>query len=142
MRNFRVIVNGNEYDVLIEETVPSGFSNKNIDRATVDSAPVSVSAPSPVHEPVVAVPTSAPAPKTQSPSVPAGSDSITSPFPGIIIDVRVSVGAKVNKGDVLVIVEAMKMENEIVAPSSGVVKDIKVSKGATVDTGEILVVLS
>lgn len=137
MRNFNVVVNGNTYNVSIEETVPSGFSSKNIERTSVDNA-VEVQ---PVERPTApTTPVSAPAPAAPV-AAPASANSVTSPFPGVILDVRVSVGATVKKGDVLLVVEAMKMENEIMAPSDGAVKEVKVSKGASVDTGEVLVVL-
>ncbi len=145
MRNFNVVVNGNTYNVSIEETVPSGFSSKNIERTSVDNA-VEVQPVERPTVPVVSAPApSAPAPAPSAPATPvaapASANSVTSPFPGVILDVRVSVGATVKKGDVLLVVEAMKMENEIMAPSDGAVKEVKVSKGASVDTGEVLVVL-
>jgi biotin carboxyl carrier protein len=62
-------------------------------------------------------------------------------MPGTIVAVKTSVGAKVKKGDVLIVLEAMKMENDIVAPQDGVVNQVAVSKGNTVETGSLLVVL-
>ena len=67
---------------------------------------------------------------------------MTSPMPGNIMDVRVQVGQKVKSGDILFILEAMKMENEIMAPKDGVVTSVSVTKGSTVDTGATLVVLN
>ena len=71
-----------------------------------------------------------------------GGDNVTAPMPGNILKVNVSVGQAVKEGDVLVVLEAMKMENEIFAPKAGTVAQILVSKGSTVDTGATLVVLN
>lgn len=68
----------------------------------------------------------------------AAGESINSPMPGTILDIRVNVGAMVKKGQVLLVLEAMKMENDIVAPSDGVVTQISVTKGATVATNDSL----
>ena len=72
----------------------------------------------------------------------AGGETVASPMPGSIIDVRVAVGQAVKSGDVLIVLEAMKMENEIVAPRDGTVAQVLVTKGTSVDTGTALVVLS
>ena len=121
MRKFIVNVNGNSYEVEVEE-VGAGAS-------------ATVSTPAPKAAPV-----SAPvAPKTVA--APAGGTPVKAPMPGNILDVKVQNGASVKKGDVLVILEAMKMENEVVAPSDGTVT-VVTSKGATVNTGDVLVTLS
>jgi biotin carboxyl carrier protein len=75
-------------------------------------------------------------------AAPAGAEAIKAPMPGNIIDVKVSQGQAVKKGDVLVILEAMKMENEIMAPRDGVVASVNVTKGATVNTGDVLLSLN
>ncbi|MBQ8089059.1 MAG: acetyl-CoA carboxylase biotin carboxyl carrier protein subunit, partial [Clostridia bacterium] len=75
-------------------------------------------------------------------AAPAGAETIKAPMPGNINDVRVKAGQSVKKGDILVILEAMKMENEIMAPRDGVVASVNVSKGATVSTGDVLVSLN
>ena len=74
-------------------------------------------------------------------AAPAGAEAINAPMPGNILDVKVANGASVKKGDVLVILEAMKMENEILAPRDGVVASVNVTKGATVNSGDVLVSL-
>ena len=76
-----------------------------------------------------------------APAAPAGGESISSPMPGNILDVRVSVGQSVKKGDVLMILEAMKMENEIMCPCDGKVTAVNVTKGTTVESGTLLCVI-
>ncbi len=73
-----------------------------------------------------------------APAAAAGSVSINAPMPGNILAVNATAGAKVKKGDVLMVLEAMKMENEILAPSDGTVTSVNVSKGSTVETGALL----
>ena len=91
------------------------------------------------YAPAAAAPAAAPAAAT--PSLAAG-EVVKSPMPGNILKINVTVGQKINEGDALLILEAMKMENEVAAPKSGTVAQIIVSKGAVVETGAPLVVLS
>ena len=84
-----------------------------------------------------AAPAAAPAPA--APAAPAGGEKITAPMPGNVLDVKVSNGQAVKKGDVLMILEAMKMENEILAPQDGTVASVNVNKGDTVNSGDVLV---
>lgn len=130
MKNYRITVNGTTYEVSVEETA-----------AGVAPAPVAYTAPAPA--PVAAAPAApaaAPAPKAAAGS--AGAEKVTSPMPGTILGVKVSVGQSVKKGDVLVILEAMKMENEIPAPCDGVVASVDVAKGASVQAGDLLASLN
>lgn len=83
-----------------------------------------------------AAPAAAPAPAT--PAAPAGGEKITAPMPGTILAVNVTSGSAVKKGDVLMILEAMKMENEIMAPCDGAVTSVAVTKGASVESGTLL----
>ena len=83
-----------------------------------------------------AAPAAAPAPA--APAAPAGGEKITAPMPGNILAVNVSNGSAVKKGDVLMILEAMKMENEIMAPCDGTVTSVSVTKGAAVESGALL----
>ncbi len=129
MRKFIINVNGTSYEVEVEEvgSVPS-------------AAPAPAAAPAPV---VSAAPAPAPAPAA-APALaapPAGSETVTAPMPGTIVSVKVSVGQSVDAGDVLCILEAMKMENEIVAPKAGKVVAVSTSSGASVNTGDALVSL-
>ena len=83
-----------------------------------------------------AAPAAAPAPA--APAAPAGGEKITAPMPGTILAVNVTSGSAVKKGDVLMILEAMKMENEIMAPCDGAVTSVAVTKGTSVESGTLL----
>ena len=111
MKKYRVTVNGTAYEIELEELT--------------GAAPA----------PAAAAPAPAPA------AAPAGGEQVTSPMPGTILDVKVSQGAAVKKGDVLMILEAMKMENEIMCPRDGTVASVNASKGATVESGTLLCVI-
>ena len=88
----------------------------------------------------VTEPASAPA---AAPAAPTGAgEAVTSPMPGAVLDVRCNNGQAVKKGDILFILEAMKMENEIFAPKDGTVTSVCVEKGATVETGSVLCTLA
>ena len=126
MRKFQIVVNGTSYIVDVEELA-----------AGQTPAPVAA-APAPVAAPKAAP---AAAPKAAA-AAPAGAEAIKSPMPGTINAVNVTAGQAVKKGDVLCILEAMKMENEIKAPRDGVVASVNVSKGATVNTGDVLLSLN
>ena len=99
----------------------------------------------PAAAPVAAAPVAAPAPAAAAPAAPAmtvsGGESVKAPMPGTILKVNVSVGQAVKAGQVLVVLEAMKMENEIMAPCDGVVSAVPVAKGASVNTGDLLVAI-
>ncbi len=88
-----------------------------------------------------AAPAAAPAAAAPAPAAPAGGEQVTSPMPGTILDVKVSQGASVKKGDVLMVLEAMKMENEIMCPRDGKVASINAAKGAAVESGTLLCVI-
>ena len=118
MKRFSVTVNGKAYDVAVEEL--------DAGAAPVAAAPV---APAPAAAPASAAPA--------APAVGAG-EKVSAPMPGTILDVKVSSGASVSKGDVIMVLEAMKMENDIVAPCDGTVTSIVVKKGDTVQSGDTL----
>ncbi len=111
MKQYKVTVNGTAYEITLEA----------IDAADVKTAPATpAAAPAPVAAPAT-----------------AGGESVTAPMPGNILDIKVSNGAQVKKGDVIIILEAMKMENEIMAPCDGTV-NVVVTKGSAVETGAVL----
>ena len=99
-------------------------------------------APAPAAAPV-AVPAAAPAavPAAAAPVVTGAGDAVNAPMPGTILKVNVQTGKAVKEGDVLCVLEAMKMENEIMAPKSGTVTQVLVQKGSSVNTGDALVVI-
>lgn len=139
MKNYRVTVNGCTYDVQVEEV--SGFAAASAQAV----APAPVAAPAPV---VASAPAAAPAPTAAAaPAVaPAtggteGNVKVTAPMPGTILDIKVNIGDSVSANQVVIVLEAMKMENEIVTPSAGKVSSINVSKGDTVNSGDILVTI-
>ena len=101
---------------------------------TVAAAPVAAPAPAPV-----AAPAAAPAPAA---AAPVAGEAVKAPMPGNILKVNVSAGQTVKEGELLVVLEAMKMENEIFAPKTGTVAQVLVSKGSTVNTGDTMVVLN
>ncbi|MBQ6425563.1 MAG: biotin/lipoyl-binding protein [Clostridia bacterium] len=112
MRNFIVNVNGTTYQIGVEE---------------IDGTAAQKAAPAPAPAPAAAP---APAPKPA-----AGGNSVSSPMPGNILAVNFKAGDKVKSGDTVMILEAMKMENEILAPADGTIREVYVQKGATVETG-------
>ncbi len=132
MRKFNITVNGKTYEVLVEE---AGVASAPV-AAPVAAAPVAapVAAPAPVATPA---PAAAPAPA----AVPSNGTTVSAPMPGTILDVKVSNGQAVKEGDVLCVLEAMKMENDIQAPCNGTVIAVQASKGASVDTGAPLVTI-
>ena len=132
-----VTLNGKNYEVEVTETdaIVTGITE----------VPVMVAA-APVAAAPVATPAEAPkaeeAPVQSAPAAPtANGTQVKAPMPGSILAVKASVGQSVKAGDVLVVLEAMKMENDITAPCDGTVKEIVVTKGTTVNTDDVLVVI-
>ena len=132
MRTFRVIVAGNEYEVAIEEIFEQSTSTQPAPAARP-------AAPQPAAKPVARA---TPSPTPATPKAPAGEGTIVAAMPGTITDVKVNAGDAVKRGDTLLILEAMKMENEIKAPCDGIVATIEVTKGAAVNAGMALMVLT
>jgi len=134
MRNFKVTVNGNTYDVSVEDV--------SADAVTHDFGaapnPHSSFRPTP-REHFGRTPHT---PDTSAPTGGEGNVKVKSPMPGNIVDIKVSVGDKVEANSVVVVLEAMKMENEIVTPSSGTVVSVNVSKGSSVNTDDVLITIS
>jgi len=127
MKQYKVTVNGQGYDVSVEEIIAGAAPAK----AAVPAA--SAVQPAPVAQPAIAA---APAP---APAASSGSLCVQAPMPGTVMSFKVTVGQQVKRGDVLLILEAMKMENEIVAPQAGKVAALRVPASAAVNTGDPLV---
>ena len=120
MKKYNVTVNGTAYEITLEI----------VDAADVKAAPAPA-APA------------APAPAAAPAAAPAnGGETVSAPMPGTILSVNVQNGAKVQKGDVLLVLEAMKMENEIICPCDGTIASVNVTKGSTVETGSVLCVIA
>ncbi len=128
---YKVTLNGRTYEVEVE--AGKAMLLDEYEAVVPTAAPVAAPAAAPAP---VAAPAAAPAP-----AAPVAGDAVTAPMPGNILKVNVTPGQAVKEGDVLVVLEAMKMENEILAPKACTVKQVLVSKGSTVDTGATLVVL-
>ena len=125
MKKYNITVNGTTYEVLVEEVG--------------GAAPVYAAPAAPA---VSAAPAAAPAPAAPKAQGVSGDTAVISPMPGTILDVKVSVGQSVKKGDVICVLEAMKMENEIPAPKDGVIASINVQKGASVAANDTLATLN
>lgn len=127
MKNLRITVNGKTYDVQVEE----------LSEGSAISAPAApVSAPAPAAQPAQ----TAPAAETPAaaPAASADGEEILCPMPGTILSINVKAGEKISEGDVIVVFEAMKMENEIKAPRDCTVLSVDVSKDDTVETGTLI----
>lgn len=122
MKKYNITVNGTTYEVIVEEA---------------GSAP----SHTPIYTAPVA-PTAAPAASAPIHQVHSGATKVVAPMPGTILDMKVSVGHAVKKGEVICVLEAMKMENEIPAPCDGVVVSVNVQKGANVAANEVIVSIS
>lgn len=131
MKTYNITVNGVTYTVEVEEVGATAS-------APVAAAPV-VAPAAPVAAPAAAPKAAPAAPKA---SGAAGAVSVKAPMPGNIMKVNCKVGASVKKGDVLIVLEAMKMENDICAPQDGVVASVEVAQGASVETDALLVTLN
>ena len=127
-KQYSVTVNGTVYDVIVEE---------------VGAAPVAAPAARPAAPSAAPVAPKAPAAPAAAPAAPAGAgEKIEAPLNGNVLDVKVSNGASVKKGDLIFIIEAMKMENEILAPKDGTITSVVAQKGATVNAGDVLATIA
>lgn len=136
MRRFSVKVNGQNYNVEVEEVFGQSAPS-------LQAAPVSASLPAPVAVAAVAAPAEKPAiaAPAASAAVPEGGVQIVAPMPGTVLDIKVANGTAVKKGQAILVLEAMKMENDIAATADGTVT-VVASKGAMVNTGDVLAVIA
>lgn len=135
MAKYVVTLNGKNYEVEVEK------NTAKITNTTAAAAPAAASAPKAAPAPApVAAPAPAPAPAPVA-AAPAGGANVTAPMPGTVLNVVAPVGTAVKAGDVILILEAMKMENDIVAPCDGTVASVA-AKGTSVNTDDVLATLS
>ena len=131
---YKVTLNGRTYEVEVEAGKAMLLDEYE---AIAPAAPAA-----PAAAPVAAAPAAAPAaPAAAAPAVTGAGEAVTAPMPGTILKVNVKVGDAVKAGTVLCVLEAMKMENEIMAPKAGTVTQVLATKGGSVDTGAPLVVI-
>ncbi len=142
MKEYKYTIDGNKYEVAVNEV------NDTTAKVTVNGTEYTVEWEKPIEEkpvvkiqPVTAKPVATAAPAATPAAAPVSGNAIKTPLPGVIIDVKVKVGDTVKKGDTVVVLEAMKMENNINADRDGKVVAIQVAKGDTVADGAALVVL-
>lgn len=130
MKNYKITINGKTYDVSVEES--GGIEQV---KPAVTPAPI----PAPAPKPAAPAPAPKSAPTASAAQNKAGAGDVTAPLGGTVLSVQVSEGDSVKAGQVLLIFEAMKMENELVAPCDGTVKKVFVSKGSVIETGMVVV---
>ena len=123
MKRYNITVNGTAYDVTVEETDGS-------------AAPVAALAAAPAPK------KAAPAKKAAAPAGAQGNATVNAPMNGTIVDVKLAVGAKVTNGTVIAVLEAMKMENDVVASCDGTIASINVTKGQSVETGTLIATIN
>jgi len=132
MKRLRITVEGVAYEVTVEE----------LDAAPAAAAPAVAPVAAPRPAAAAVAPKPAPAPVVAAPAAPAGPGSVPSPLAGTVVSVAVSVGQTVAAGELLLVLEAMKMNTNIGAPQAGTVSAVNVVPGATVTEGQILVTLA
>ncbi len=131
-KKYKITVDGTAYTVEVEDLGAGAHAAAPAPAA----APAAPAPAAPAPAPAAAAPAPAPAPAAGGAGAP-----VTAPMPGKILRVAVSVGAPVKNGDLVLVLEAMKMENEIFSPADGVVKEIRARDGETVNTGDVMMII-
>lgn len=129
---YKVTLNGRTYEVEVEHGEAVLLDEYEAVAPAAAPAPVAAAPAAPAAAPAAAA----------APAVTAAGETVAAPMPGTIVDVKVSAGQAVKSGDVLVVLEAMKMENEVMAPHDGTVAQVVTQKGAKVETGTPLIVIA
>ena len=140
MKQYKYKINGNLYNVTVND-VEDNIANVEVNGTSYKvelDKPVKA-APKPVTRPAAAPKTETGAPVVTKQPTASKKDGVKSPLPGVILDIKVKEGDTVKRGQTIIILEAMKMENEIVAPQDGTVASVNVNKGDTVNSGDVLV---
>ncbi len=141
MRKFTVYVNGQPFEVIVEEAGDQSVSGQSTGHNPSVSTTQGTSANSPAAPSASSTGQQAASEEKAPPAASGGEQKVEAPMPGSVLEVKVSTGDTVSEGDVLLILEAMKMENEVSAPASGVVKKLNVEKGSNVNTGDVMVII-
>lgn len=145
MKTFRVTVNGQSYEVQVEEVGGVGSAPIPTAQPATPAAPAPAAQPAaPTPAPQAAAPTApaAPAPVAAKGPIPDGATVVKGPMPGKISALKAEVGKPIKRGDVILVLEAMKMQNDITATADGVLHDIRVAVGDNVKTGDALAVIT
>ena len=124
MKKYTITVNGTAYEVEVEDMGGAAAPKAAAPKAAPAAAPAAAPKAAPAAKPVA-----------------AGAATISAPMPGKVMEVKVKAGDAVKAGDVLMILEAMKMQNEIMAPADGTISDVRISAGQTVGTGDVMIVM-
>jgi glutaconyl-CoA decarboxylase len=131
---YKINLKGKIYEVEVEKGEAMLIDEYEAKAPAAPAASVPTAAPAAAAAP-------APAAAAPAPAAIASGETVNAPLPGTVLDVKVAAGDSVKKGQVLMIIEAMKMENEVLANSDGIIKQVVVSKGQSVKTGDALVVM-
>ncbi|MFP4456497.1 MAG: biotin/lipoyl-containing protein [Clostridia bacterium] len=141
MRKFNITVNGEVYEVEVEELDGEGQTLATPSRPSRPKTQTTQKPASTPKQEAAPAPKKESAPAVKPATVGEGELSVESPMPGVVLDVKVSEGEAVKENQVLLVLEAMKMENEVMSPRDGVIANVAVQKGSNVNAGDIMVVI-